>query len=156
LTVDYTAGGSADDRLAIRNQGTGVGEIGVSGSNVTYGGTTIGSFSGGSGTDALVVSFNANATPAATQALARNITYANVSDDPSTEPHPVRVAGAASDGAANGGSATRSDTGTIRVVAVNYPPVVDLNGGGGGTGYTNTFTEDGGAVAAAYAAAATI
>ena len=36
LTVDFTAGGTANDRLAIRNQGTGTGEIGVSGTDVTY------------------------------------------------------------------------------------------------------------------------
>ena len=47
LTVDYTAGGQAEDRLEIRNEGTGAGQIGVSGANVTFGGTTIGTFTGG-------------------------------------------------------------------------------------------------------------
>ncbi|MCA8836461.1 MAG: hypothetical protein K8963_01220, partial [Proteobacteria bacterium] len=37
LTVSFTAGSdSAEDVLAIQNQGTGAGQIGVSGSNVTY------------------------------------------------------------------------------------------------------------------------
>jgi hypothetical protein len=34
----------AEDRVAIRNQGIGAGEIGVSDSDVTYGGVTVGSW----------------------------------------------------------------------------------------------------------------
>ena len=50
LTVSFVAGSdSAEDVLAIRNQGSGAGQIGVSGSNVTYDGTAIGTFTGGSG-----------------------------------------------------------------------------------------------------------
>ncbi len=76
LTVDFTAGSTANDRLAIRNDGTGVGQIGVSGSDVTYnfgaGAVTIGSFSGGTdGSTPLVVTFNASATPVAVQATMR-------------------------------------------------------------------------------------
>ena len=49
LTVDLVAGSdSTEDVLAIRNQGVGSGQIGVSGSIVTYGGVTIGTFTGGS------------------------------------------------------------------------------------------------------------
>ena len=49
LTVSFTAGSdTAEDVLGIRNQGTGAGQIGVSASNVTYGGVTIGTFTGGS------------------------------------------------------------------------------------------------------------
>ncbi len=36
LAVDLTAGGTVNDRLAIRNEGTGNGQIGVGGSDVTY------------------------------------------------------------------------------------------------------------------------
>ncbi|ARE42344.1 hypothetical protein RGUI_4318 (plasmid) [Rhodovulum sp. P5] len=78
---------SAQDNLGIRNQGTAAGEIGVSGSNVTFGGTVIGTIAstGADGSD-LVVTLNANATPDAVEALLQNVTYANVSDDP----EPVR------------------------------------------------------------------
>ncbi len=73
----------AEDRISVRNQGTGAGEIGLSGSDVTYGGVVVGTLSGGSGAD-LVITFNAAATAAAIDALIQNLTYANVSDTPTT------------------------------------------------------------------------
>ena len=73
----------AEDTIAIRNQGTAGGEIGVSGSNVTYGGTTIGTFTGGNAGATLTVTFSADATAAAVEALIENLTYANSSDAPS-------------------------------------------------------------------------
>ena len=78
LTV---AGLLAQDTVAIRNQGTGTGEIGVSGSNVSFGGILIGSFAGGAGST-LTVTFNAAATAAGIEALIENLTYANSSDAP--------------------------------------------------------------------------
>src|SRR5688572_22795035 len=119
LTVDYTANGSADDRLAIRNQGAAAGEIGVSGSNVTYGGTTIGTFTGGSGTTPLVVTFNASSSAAAAQALMRNITFANVSETPSTAARTVRFVLTDGDG-----GTSNAATKTINVAAVNDTPAV--------------------------------
>jgi VCBS repeat-containing protein len=75
------AGLLAQDTVAIRNQGTGAGQIGVSGSNVTFGGSVIGSFAGGGGST-LTVTFNAAATAAGIEALIENLTYANSSDTP--------------------------------------------------------------------------
>ena len=120
LTVDYSANGTANDLLGIRNQGTGAGQIGVSGSNVTYGGTVIGTFAGGTGTTPLVITFNSQSTPAIAQALARNITYANTSDAPSTLARTVRFVVA--DGA--GGTST-AVTKTVNVTAVNDAPRID-------------------------------
>ncbi|MCP4045411.1 MAG: hypothetical protein GY732_05420, partial [Gammaproteobacteria bacterium] len=63
LTVSFTAGSdSAEDVLAINNEGTAAGQTGVSGSNVTYAGTIIGTFTGGSSGANLVITLNANAT----------------------------------------------------------------------------------------------
>ena len=57
----------------------------MSGSNVSYAGTTIGSFTGGSSGTDLVITFNANADATATQALIQNITYENTdTDNPTT------------------------------------------------------------------------
>ncbi|MFC7503971.1 beta strand repeat-containing protein [Nocardioides sp. GCM10030258] len=136
LTVDFSAGGLAEDRLAIRNQGTAAGEVGVSGANVTFGGVTIGTFVGGNpGTTPLVVTFNASATAATVQAVVRNVTYANVSEAPSTAARTVRAVVTDGDG---GTSAAR--TRTITVAAVDDAPVVAASAG------TTPYTEQAPAV----------
>ncbi|MFC4864763.1 Ig-like domain-containing protein [Pseudomonas sp. MAHUQ-62] len=78
VTVSIVTNGVAgEDVLGIRNQGTGAGQIGVSGSNVTYQGTIIGSFTGGSAGADLVISLNSSADAAAVQALIQNLNYNN-------------------------------------------------------------------------------
>ena len=75
LTISIPAGGdSAEDVLSIRNQGTGAGQIGVSGSNVTYGGVTIGTFTGGSNGTSLVNTLNSSAGATTGTAVITNIT----------------------------------------------------------------------------------
>lgn len=91
LTITLTANGTADDRLEIRNSGTGPGQIGVSGNNVTYGGTTVATFAGGTGTTPLVITFNAASTPDAAQATLRNVTFRNVNSSPSLNRRSVSV-----------------------------------------------------------------
>ncbi len=127
LTVSFAAGSdNAEDVLSIRHQGIGAGQIGVSGSNVTFGGTTIGSFSGGSGGANLVVTFNSNATAAATQALLRNVTYQNTDiDNPTAGARTVRVV--LTDG--DGGTSGNYDA-TVTVSRINDAPVITSNGGG--------------------------
>ncbi|KAA1420959.1 tandem-95 repeat protein [Nocardioides humilatus] len=132
LTVDFSAGGLAEDRLEIRNQGTGAGQIGVSGSNVTYAGSTVGSFTGGSGTTPLVITLSSNSNPTVGQALLRNITYRNVSDTPSTTNRTVRFVLTDGDGGTSN-AATR----VVMVASVNDAPVVTLDSG------AVTYTEDG-------------
>jgi len=71
----------AEDRIGLFNQGTGIGQIGVSGSNISYSNITIGSFSGGVG-GAFTVTFNASATASSIDALIQQLTYADVSNTP--------------------------------------------------------------------------
>lgn len=79
LTAAITTGGSSNDRLTVRNDGTAAGQIGLAGTTVSYGGTSIGTISSsGTGTTPLVVNLNAAATPEALQALLRAVTYQNV------------------------------------------------------------------------------
>lgn len=117
LTVSFSANGTADDRLGIANQGTGPGQVSVSGSTVSVGGTAIGTFTGGTGTTPLVVTLNANATPAAVQAVVRALTFSNVSDAPSTAPRTVQVVVTDGDG-----GTSNAATKTVNVTAVNDPP----------------------------------
>ncbi|HLQ47111.1 MAG TPA: hypothetical protein VK137_20375, partial [Planctomycetaceae bacterium] len=77
LTVSIASGGDAsEDVLSIRNEGTGLGQIGVSGSNITYSGLPLGTFTGGTGGSDLVVTFNAISLVAIGDVL-QNITYQN-------------------------------------------------------------------------------
>ena len=82
LTVKFTANGTSDDYLGIRNQGDGEDEIRTKDNNVSYGGKIIGSFEGGKETEPLLVKFNTSATREAAQALVRNIVYQSVSRNP--------------------------------------------------------------------------
>jgi len=78
LTVTLVSGSDpGEDVLQIRNQGTATGQIGISGFNVTFGGTNIGTFTGGSTGTPLRIDFNASATPTAAAALISNITFFN-------------------------------------------------------------------------------
>ncbi len=69
------------DQVGIRHQGVGVGQIGVSGNSISYGGIVIGSFTGGGVGETLVVSFNAAAHAAAIEAVIENLTYMSLSDN---------------------------------------------------------------------------
>ncbi|WP_300435322.1 PKD domain-containing protein, partial [Zoogloea sp.] len=73
----------AQDQLGVRNEGMGEGQIGVSGSTISYGGTAIGTLIGnGVNGGSLIVSFNANATPEAVENLIENLTYQNFLSNP--------------------------------------------------------------------------
>ena len=137
LTVAFTAGSdSAEDELAIQNVGTGAGQIGVSGSNVTYAGTTIGTFTGGTGGADLVITFNSNADATSTAALIQNITYENTdTDNPTTGSRTVRYV--LTDG--DGGTSANYDT-TVAFTADNDVPVITNLGGD-----TLAYTEGDGA-----------
>jgi hypothetical protein len=113
--------GLAEDRLSIVNQGNGAGQIGVSGSNVSYGGTLIGTFTGGTnGTTPLVVTLNANANNAAVQALVRDVAYTNVSDNPSAADRTVTVTVTDGDG-----GTSNVPVATVHVTPVNDAPVAN-------------------------------
>ncbi|MCK7554779.1 hypothetical protein MKQ70_07095 [Chitinophaga sedimenti] len=71
---------ASQDVLDITNQGSGPGQIGVSGNTVYYGGTAFASFSNSGGY--MDFSLNAAATPASISALLRAITYTNTSQEP--------------------------------------------------------------------------
>jgi uncharacterized protein (DUF2141 family) len=71
----------AEDRVSILTQGNGAGQIGVSGSTISYGGVTIGTATGGVGGD-FTVTFASAVTGAAVDALIQRLAYGNISDAP--------------------------------------------------------------------------
>jgi len=120
ITASITKNAEATDVIAIRNVGNAAGQIGISGSSVKLSGIVIGTFSGGTNGNPLVVSLNSKATPAAAQALLRNITYKSTSESPSTLGRPIKLTVGDGDG---GTSAAK--TVTVKVIAVNDAPVLN-------------------------------
>lgn len=112
LTVAFTANGSTDDRLEIRNAGTGVGQIGVSGGNISYEGTVIGTFTGGLSLTPLTVSFNENATLGAVQKLLRAVTFGTITNGASLATRTVTVT--LNDGAVSVGALKNIRVGALR------------------------------------------
>jgi len=125
LTVSFASGStSGEDVLGVRHQGSGAGQVGVSGANVSYGGVVIGTLSGGSGGTPLSITFNVNASDAAATAVLRNITYANTNTStPDTTNRVVRFVVQS----AQGHSSAYSEV-TVQVQAVNDAPVNTVPG----------------------------
>jgi hypothetical protein len=73
----------AEDIVSVNNQGSGAGQIGFNSGTgeVSYGGVVIGIAVGGVG-GTLTITFDADATAEAIDALLQNLTYANTSDTP--------------------------------------------------------------------------
>src|SRR6185503_12538477 len=86
--------------------------------NVTYGGVTIGTFTGGVGTTPLVITFNANSTQAAIVALMKDVAYSNVSDNPAANDR--QVAFDLTDG--DGGQSNQASS-VVHFTAVDDLPV---------------------------------
>ncbi len=91
LTFGTIIGGEETDRFQVLNQGLGAGQIGVAGANILFGGVVIGTRTGGAGTTPLIITFNANATATAVQALLRNVTWRNISAAPVSLPRLISV-----------------------------------------------------------------
>ncbi|HQZ02781.1 MAG TPA: PKD domain-containing protein, partial [Thauera sp.] len=119
--LDGTLATHVNETLAIRNQGTAAGEIGISGSDVSYGGTVIGTFSGGSAGADLTLALNVSASAEAVQALVQNITYAHAAPGASQTDRYVGFRLFDGDGAA---SAPQSVL--VRIQASVTPATVEL------------------------------
>ena len=78
LDLYYVHNGSAEDQLGVVSQGSGAGQIGVSGSTVSYGGAVIGTLSGGSNGANLRIDFTSDAASVeAVEALIQRLGYRN-------------------------------------------------------------------------------
>ncbi|MGD1716729.1 tandem-95 repeat protein, partial [Dapis sp. BLCC M172] len=86
IIIDYTIGGGIENQLTVANIGTGVGQIGFDGTNITYEGNLIGNIdiiNNGVNGNILEISLTtANATVAAVEALIEAISYQNISENP--------------------------------------------------------------------------
>ncbi len=121
LTLARHGGANADDLFS------GSGTVALSGSNVTVGGTTIGTFTQSGGT--LTITFNGNATPSLVTTLARGLAYANTNLDP---PASVQIDLVVNDGNAGsalvpgaqglGGPLAASGQVAVNIIAIDSPP----------------------------------
>ncbi len=82
-SLTITTNGGVEDQISINNEGAGAGQIGVSGTDITYEGIIIGSISsdGVNGAN-LQIDLNINASKAGIERLIENLTYRNTSDTP--------------------------------------------------------------------------
>jgi len=148
VTATIIANGQAgEDVLSVGNTGN----ITTSGSNVVHsdsGGLTIGTIAGGSSGAPLVITLNANATVARVRDLVSALQY--VDTDAGTVNTASRTVRITVDDGDGGASTSANQDVTVNLVRA---PLIDLDGdnssGAAGTGYNGSFTEDGGAVAAA-------
>ncbi|MFV1966222.1 MAG: DNRLRE domain-containing protein, partial [Pirellulaceae bacterium] len=126
LTASLTANAvAAEDVLSVEA----VGDISVSGLDVSYQGTVIGTVSGGDNASDLVVSFNSAATLSAVSELLGAISYQNTSTDPSENTRTVTFTVKDGDGTENGGADTATVATTIEVTAVNDPVAMSFQEG---------------------------
>lgn len=115
LTISLQSGGSIDDRLGIKHQGSGAGQINLAGNVIRYGSNAIGSYSGGfSDNSDLVISLLSNANTASVTALLRSLTFAIADSSPSTTSRTIRFV--LEDG--DGGTSEAVD----KTVTVSAPP----------------------------------
>ena len=85
LSAAISLNAQAEDRLTLFHQGTGPRQVGLSGTNITCGGLSVGWFSGGLGLQPLIVGFNqppAIVSADTLQAVLQAIQYQNLSQAP--------------------------------------------------------------------------
>ena len=123
----------AGDTLSVLNQGTGAGQIGVSGNTIRYDNIIFATTSGGNTADLVINFTSSTATPAAVQALLSRLRYSNTSNnDPTvnnTDPDRVFTVtlndgGNTKDSTSSTAALTAQLTGTINLTAVNNAPVI--------------------------------
>lgn len=126
LTIGFQSTLQTGDILAIRNEGAGANEINLNGTAVRRGTTVIGAYSGGfSSNSTLTITFNSNATAAAVQSVARNITFRIDEDSPSAIDRVVRFQ--ATD-VAGGSSTAVTRTIEVDLPNANTVPSIQLPG----------------------------
>jgi hypothetical protein len=124
LEVKITGHYSTGDVLAISSQGTGAGQISVTGTAVYYEGVQIGTITqDGTGESGLVVTLNSASNAANVQALARRVTFANTLSTPDTTTRTIQFTVNDGDGGTSSGA-----TKEVSVLLGNMPVVTTTPG----------------------------
>ena len=138
LTTVITNNGESTDRLTIRDGSN----VTTSGTDVLYdfggGPVAIGTFSGGdSGSNPLLINFNTASTVASVEAVAQQVAFRSVSDNPSTLPRTLEMNVTDGDIGGTSNTVVRS----MNVVAVNDPPTLTTFGSSVDTTLEDTEVE---------------
>ena len=80
MTVSYSANGRPQDQLSVLDEGAGAGQVGVSGANISFEGTVVGTYTGGTNGTNLVVTFNGAATENAVERVIEHLRYQSSGD----------------------------------------------------------------------------
>ncbi|MBV5304259.1 MAG: tandem-95 repeat protein, partial [Chlorobium sp.] len=126
LTVQRSGGAATDDRYGINTSGS----VTLSGTNVIYNSSTIGTITNNSATGILVVTFNATAPKAGVDAVMCNVTFSSVDDNLAGS---ITVAMVFNDGNAGeqgsgGAKSSAAQTFTVTVGNINDQPYFTGNG----------------------------
>jgi hypothetical protein len=124
------------DLLSVAHIGTAAGQIGVSGTTISYANVNFATTTGGTAADLVITFSSTTATPAAVGALINALRYRSTSDDPTVNNTDLsRVVTVTFNDGANTKDATSSTTaltdtltGTINLTAVNDLPVIVVTG----------------------------
>ncbi len=119
LTVAIASGSGTGDRLTLVSVGNGSGQIGVSGSQVSYGGAVFASQAGGTSGTALTVTFTGPTNVAMVQALVRCVAFDNSGRNPGAGDRVVSLA--VTDQA---GKPSPTAQRTVGMTVVNDPPTL--------------------------------
>ena len=145
ITSTISSNGTVNDRLFVKHEGTGLGEVEVVGTNIYIDSTLVATISGGVGAaDPLVITFTSNADVSIAEKIAQRISFKNISDTPTENQRTIQMFVTDGDG-----GTSNIDTRGENVIAVNDAPVLDLDANDSvtaGIDYTNTWTQGGGSV----------
>lgn len=123
LVIGLSSNGTSNDKLSVLDEGKASGKVGApsNSSSITYGGVTIGTRSGGTGTTPLTITFNSKATMAMVQEVVRNLQFQTSTSNKSALDRSVTFQLRTSNG-------TTSNTASkvIHVTTGALPPVIDL------------------------------
>jgi parallel beta-helix repeat protein len=133
ITTTIITNGTTNDRLLVKHEGNGAGEVEVVGGSIYIDSNLVATTTGGTGaSNPLVITFTSNADVTIAQKIARRITFKNISDTPSENQRTIEMVVTDGDlGTSN------TDTRAMNIVDVNDAPTFfNLDG-------NPTFTENG-------------
>ena len=131
LVITLSRNGTTSDRLLVLDEGKGSGMVGApSNGSITYGGISIGTRSGGTGTTPLTITFNIKATLAMVQEVVRNLQFRTTVENRSALDRSVSMQLRIADG-----QTSNLATAMIHVTTGVQAPVINL--GSAGLSYKN-------------------